>query len=85
MSTELPSTVRARERARGRKRRSRRRGFLVWLARILAAAVFFFAGFALGRAIESGSGDGGTNTSVRTLVPSTLTPQETVTVTVSSP
>ena len=47
--------------------------------------VIFFAGLALGRAIESGSGNGETNTSVRTLVPETLTPQQTVTVTVSSP
>jgi hypothetical protein len=53
--------------------------------RIAAAAVFFFAGLALGRAIGSGSGAGETNTTVRTLVPSTLTPQETVTVTVSNP
>jgi hypothetical protein len=53
--------------------------------RLLAAAIVFFAGLALGRAIESGSSGGETNTSVRTLVPSTLTPQQTVTVTVSSP
>ena len=57
----------------------------MWLIRILVAAVVFFAGLAVGRAVESGSGEGETNTSVRTLVPSTLTPQETVTVTVSTP
>jgi len=51
----------------------------------LAAAVIFFAGLAVGRALESGSGSEVTNTSVRTLVPETLTPQQTVTVTVSSP
>jgi hypothetical protein len=84
VSSELPSTIRARDRARGRKRRSRHRA-LVWLIRILVAAVVFFAGLAVGRAVESGSGEGETNTSVRTLVPSTLTPQETVTVTVSTP
>jgi len=58
---------------------------VVWLVRILVAAVLFFAGLALGRALESGSGSGETDTSVRTLVPETLTPQQTVTVTVSSP
>jgi hypothetical protein len=49
------------------------------------AAVVFFAGLALGRALESGSESGETNTSVRTLVPETLTPEQTVTVTVSNP
>jgi hypothetical protein len=57
----------------------------VWLIRIVVAAVLFFAGLAVGRAIESGSPDGETNTSVRTLVPTTLTPQQTVTVTVTNP
>jgi hypothetical protein len=47
--------------------------------------VFFFAGLALGRALESGGEGGDTNTSVRTLDVATVTPQETVTVTVSSP
>jgi hypothetical protein len=47
--------------------------------------VVFFAGLALGRAIESEPGSGETNTSVRTLVPTTLTPRDTVTVTVSTP
>jgi hypothetical protein len=53
--------------------------------RLVAAAVVFFAGLALGRAIEGGTEGGETNTSVRTLVPTTLTPQQTVTVTVSNP
>jgi hypothetical protein len=53
--------------------------------RIGAAAIVFFVGLAVGRALESGSNGGGTNTTVRTLVPSMLTPQQTVTVTVSSP
>ena len=57
----------------------------MWLIRIAVAAVVFFAGLALGRAIGSDSASGETNTSVRTLIPTTLTPQETVTVTVSSP
>lgn len=55
-----------------------------WIGGILLLAVTFFAGLALGRALddESGSGD---QTLVRTLVPTTLTPQQTVTVTVSNP
>ena len=57
----------------------------MWLIRIAVAAVVFFAGLALGRAIGSDSANGETNTSVRTLMPTMLTPQETVTVTVSSP
>jgi hypothetical protein len=88
VSTELDSSERARERererARARRARSRRRGF-VWLVRILVAAVVFFAGLALGRALESGGESGGTNTTVRTLEVATVTPQETVTVTVSGP
>jgi hypothetical protein len=49
-------------------------------------AVFFF-GLALGRAVEQGSapGEDSGQTLVRTVVPTTLTPQETVTVTVSKP
>ena len=88
MSAELDSSERARERererARARRARSRRRAF-VWLVRILVAAVVFFAGLALGRALESGGESGGTNTTVRTLEVTTVTPQETVTVTVSGP
>jgi hypothetical protein len=53
--------------------------------RIAAAAIVFFAGLAIGRAVGTGSGTGESNTSVRTLLPSTLTPQQTVTVTVSNP
>ncbi|HEY7004200.1 MAG TPA: hypothetical protein VH281_07955 [Gaiellaceae bacterium] len=86
MSTEIPPTARTRDRDRARARRAKsRRRWVVWFARIAVAAVLFFAGLALGKAIGSGSGTGETNTSVRTLVPSTLTPQQTVTVTVSSP
>jgi hypothetical protein len=75
---------RERERARGRRARSRGRA-LVWLLRLVVAAVVFFAGLALGRALESGGESAETNTTVRTLEVTTLTPQETVTVTVSSP
>jgi hypothetical protein len=51
----------------------------------VAAAVLLFAGIAVGRALESDGTTGETNTSVRTLEVTTLTPQVTVTVTVSSP
>jgi hypothetical protein len=77
------SESRSRERARERRQRRRRR-VLRWVGGLLLLAVTFFAGLALGRALdeESGSGD---QTLVRTLVPTTLTPQQTVTVTVSNP
>jgi hypothetical protein len=75
-----------RERERARSRRGRSRGrFLVWLVRLVAAAVVFIAGLAVGRALESGSGSGDTNTTVRTLEVTTLTPQQTVTVTIATP
>lgn len=86
--SDLDSSERARERERerARARRSRNRGrALVWLVRVVVAAAVFFAGLAVGRAIESGGGSADTNTIVRTLEVTTLTPQETVTVTVSSP
>jgi len=52
---------------------------------VVAAAVLLFAGIVIGRALESDGGSAETNTSVRTLEVTTLTPQETVTVTVSNP
>ena len=86
VSTELGPTERTRERERARSRRGKNRGrFLVWLVRLLVATVVFAAGLAVGRALESGSGSGDTNTTVRTLEVTTLTPQQTVTVTVSNP
>jgi len=86
VSTDLGPSERARERERARSRRGRRTGrFLVWVVRLVVAAVVFFAGLAVGRALESGTGSEDTNTSIRTLEVTTLTPQETVTVTVSSP
>ena len=88
MSTDLSPSDRARERdrerAQARRGRTRRRA-LVWLVRVVAAAVLLFAGIAIGRALESGGESVETNTSVRTLEVTTLTPQETVTVTVSNP
>jgi hypothetical protein len=51
---------------------------------LLALAVVFFAGLAVGKALEN-SGTRGEQKLVRTLLPTTLTPRETVTVTVSNP
>jgi hypothetical protein len=75
---------RARERARAR-RSERRRKALVWAARLAILGVIFFVGLAVGQAVEEAPPPGGTQTLERTLVPQTLTPQETVTVTVSKP
>jgi hypothetical protein len=75
---------RARERARARRSERRRRA-LVWAARLVILGVVFFVGLAVGQAVEQTPRPGGTQTLDRTLVPETLTPQETVTVTVSKP
>jgi hypothetical protein len=75
---------RARERARAR-RSDRRRRALVWAVRVAILAAVFFVGLAVGQAIEQTPRPGGTQTLDRTLVPQTITPQETVTVTVSKP
>lgn len=86
MSGYLGPSERARERERARSRRGRSRGrVLVWLLRLVVAGAVFIAGLAVGRALESGSRSGDTNTTVRTLEVTTLTPQQTVTVTVSNP
>jgi hypothetical protein len=73
----------ARERARERRGRRRRRVLLSAAAVVVLAAVFF-AGLSLGRALEEGPG-ADEQTFVRTLVPTTLIPPRTVTVTVSKP
>jgi hypothetical protein len=69
-----------------RQRRRPKRGvrLLPWLVRIVGIAIVFAAGVALGQALESDSGSGETQTSIRTLVPETL-PAHTVTVTVTTP
>jgi hypothetical protein len=86
VSNGLTPAERARERERARARGGRTgRRALVWLVRIMAAAALLFAGIAIGKALESGGASVETNTTVRTLEVTTLTPQETVTVTVSSP
>ena len=75
-----------RERAREHERRGRRRlrRALRWIGAILVLAVAFFAGLAVGRAVEEDQARGDL-TLIRTLVPTTLAPPETVTVTVSNP
>jgi hypothetical protein len=57
---------------------------LRWAFWLLVVAVAFFAGLAVGRAVQE-EGAKGDQTLVRTLVPTTLTAPETVTVTVSKP
>jgi hypothetical protein len=74
----------ARERARAQRDVRRRRG-LAWALALAALAVVFFVGVALGRALEQAPRPGGERTQVRTLAPTTITPVETVTVTVSNP
>jgi anti-sigma factor RsiW len=79
------TSSRERARERSRERRSRRgRRALRWGIALLVLAVSFFAGLAVGRAVEDQPADGD-QTLVRTLLPTTLTPRETVTVTVSKP
>lgn len=74
---------RSRERARVRRAERRRRA-LVWGARVLVLGAVFFVGLAVGRALEAAPRPGGSQTVVRTLLPETLTPRETVTVTLSN-
>jgi hypothetical protein len=53
---------------------------------LLGAAAVFFAGLAIGRALEEAPRPGGTQTLVRTLVPGTVPPAtQTVTVTTDAP
>jgi hypothetical protein len=67
---------------RPRRRRDRRR-VGTWALRIAALLVLFAVGVAVGQAMDDASPPAGTNTSVRTLEPATLS-AETVTVTVTS-
>jgi hypothetical protein len=81
-SSGRPTSSLASERARARRARSGRR-VLRWSGGLLVLAFVFFVGLAVGMALEDkGTGD---QTLVRTLLPTTLTPRETVTVTVSKP
>jgi hypothetical protein len=82
-SSSRPTPSLASERARERRARRSRR-VLRWSAGLLVLAFVFFVGLAVGMALEE-DGKTGDQTLVRTLLPTTLTPRETVTVTVSKP
>ena len=78
---ESPRAARARERERARRSSVGRR-LVIWILRLAILAVVFFAGLAIGRAVEQAPEPGGTQTIVRTLEPLTVEPRErTVTVT----
>ncbi len=64
--------------------RRRRRLFGVWALRAAGLLIVLAIGIALGQALDDSSPTSGTNTSIRTLVPGTLSP-ETVTVTAPAP
>ena len=68
---------------RPRPQRERRPRLGTWAIRSAVVLVIFAAGLALGQALDDSSAPDGTRTSVRTLVPGTLSP-ETVTVTVTT-
>ena len=71
-----------RARKRHEERRARRRRAIALAAGSGGAAVVFFAGLALGRALEGAPEPGGSQTLVRTVAPGTLPPvTRTVTVT----
>jgi hypothetical protein len=65
-----------------RPRRGRRR-WGMWALRVAALLVMFAIGIAIGQAMDDASAPAGTNTSVRTLAPGTLS-AETITVTVTT-
>jgi len=66
-----------------RARRRRRRPVARWLLRAAGLLIVFAVGIALGQTLDDSSAPSGTQTSVRTLAPVTLS-AETVTVTVST-
>ena len=82
-SSSRPTSSLVSERARERRARRSRR-VLRWSGGLLVLAFVFFVGLAVGMAFED-DGKTGDQTLVRTLLPTTLTPRETVTVTVSKP
>lgn len=71
--TELGPSGR-RERARRERRRVRRRRAGLVLGGLAVAVIVFFAGLALGRALEEGPEPAAPQTLVRTLEPGTLPP-----------
>ena len=75
--------VNTRESPADRRRRRRRRRWTAWGLRALGLLVVFAVGLALGQALDDSSAPEGTQTSVRTITPATLSP-ETVTVTVTT-
>jgi hypothetical protein len=83
-SFDRPTSSLASERARERRARRSRR-VLRWSGGLLVLAFVFFVGLAVGMALEDDGKKTGDQTLVRTLLPTTLTPRETVTVTVSKP
>ena len=65
------------------RRRRRRRPAARWLLRAAGLLIVFAVGIALGQTLDDSSAPSGTQTSVRTLAPVTLS-AETVTVTVTT-
>ena len=68
---------------RPRPQKERRRRLGTWRFAAPRCSIVFAAGLALGQALDDSSPPAGTHTSVRTLVPGTLS-AETVTVTVET-
>jgi hypothetical protein len=65
------------------RRRRRRRPVASWILRAAGLLIVFAIGIAIGQTLDDSSAPSGTETSVRTLAPGTLS-AETVTVTVST-
>jgi hypothetical protein len=77
---------RPRTRQRKRERRARWRHRAVrWGGGVIVIGAVFFCGLAVGLAIRDNNKGGDGQTLVRTLVPTTISPAQTVTVTVSNP
>jgi hypothetical protein len=57
----------------------------VWALALLAVAIVFLLGVALGESLEDNGASGGSVTSVRTVLPPPSAPTVTVTVTQTSP
>jgi hypothetical protein len=69
-----------------RERRARGRGVAVFAFALAGTALVFFAGLAVGRALDDAPRPGGGQTLVRTLSPGTISPAtQTVTVTTGTP